>query len=126
MHQEREVTDISEAAVEHQGPDIFIINTAAFHNAHLLRRVLPRDLIRPIPANDTTTRERLHHQHAAKLRATSTKKRKEREVEAEKKTIEAAVAREKAQQLEKEAAEAMRAAAEGEGPPAQRVRFDEA
>jgi hypothetical protein len=39
----------SEHFLVHNNLDRFIINSHAFHNAHLLQATLPRDLIAPIP-----------------------------------------------------------------------------
>ncbi|KAJ7060667.1 hypothetical protein C8F01DRAFT_949889, partial [Mycena amicta] len=52
VEQERQLTEITEAVIEHKDPDVFVINTSAFHNAHLLRRTLPRELTQPIPIYD--------------------------------------------------------------------------
>ncbi|KAJ7760815.1 hypothetical protein DFH07DRAFT_771608 [Mycena maculata] len=107
LEQEREETDITEAAIEHTDHPRYIINTSAFHNAHLLRRTLARDLIRPIPIFlDEEERTKAHNQYATQLRATTSKKRKDRQDEAERKAKEAAAARQRADELEKAAAEA--------------------
>ncbi|KAJ7197752.1 hypothetical protein GGX14DRAFT_573901 [Mycena pura] len=124
IEQERELTNISEAAIEHKGPDIFIINTSAFHNAHLLRRTLPRELTKPIPFDDEAAREREHHRHAATLRDTTKKKRKERESEASRKAKDAAAAKLEAERLANEAAEAARRV-EDEERPTQRARLED-
>ncbi|KAJ7227863.1 hypothetical protein C8J57DRAFT_1439998 [Mycena rebaudengoi] len=46
--QERVPSDKVEHFIVHKDLDRYIINTHAFHNAHLLRATLPRDLIAPI------------------------------------------------------------------------------
>ncbi|KAJ7628494.1 hypothetical protein FB45DRAFT_1028581 [Roridomyces roridus] len=116
LTQEREETNITEAAIEHTTHARYIINTSAFHNAHLLRRILPRDLIHPMPAfANEDERTAAHIRYATQLRGTTSRKRKERENEAEQKAKEAAAARQKAEELEKAAAEAAaRAQEEGE------------
>ncbi|KAJ6488082.1 hypothetical protein DFH09DRAFT_1377694 [Mycena vulgaris] len=80
--QERVESDQTEKYIVHQSLDRFIINTHAFHNAHLLRATLPRDLVAPIPL--FPDRQSKHHELAAELRekranrkaAAATKKRK--------------------------------------------------
>lgn len=52
----------------HKPLDQFIINTNAFHNAHLLRATLPRALIQPIPL--FADRKAKHNELAAILRDT--------------------------------------------------------
>jgi hypothetical protein len=47
--QERKESGQTETYIEHRPIDYFLINTHAFHNAHLIRAVLPRDIIAPIP-----------------------------------------------------------------------------
>ncbi|KAJ7277334.1 hypothetical protein C8J57DRAFT_1060971, partial [Mycena rebaudengoi] len=50
--QERVESDKTENFIVHNALDRFIINSHAFHNAHLLRATLPRDLLAPIPLFD--------------------------------------------------------------------------
>ncbi|KAJ7140471.1 hypothetical protein C8R43DRAFT_1131421 [Mycena crocata] len=84
--QERVESDQTENYIVHEPLDRFIINSHAFHNAHLLRAILPRALIAPIPL--FTDREAKHHELAAQLRETQTtqkaiaaeKKRKQAEL----------------------------------------------
>ncbi|KAJ6559278.1 hypothetical protein B0H10DRAFT_2169453 [Mycena sp. CBHHK59/15] len=53
--------------IVHNSLDRFIINSHAFHNAHLLRATLPRDLLAPIPLFDDGRTK--HDKLAATLRA---------------------------------------------------------
>ena len=62
-----------ETYIEHKPLDIFLINTHAFHNAHLIRAILPRDLTAPIPY--AVDRRSHHDQIAQKLRAAQDSKR---------------------------------------------------
>ncbi|KAJ7243992.1 hypothetical protein C8J57DRAFT_1452332 [Mycena rebaudengoi] len=68
--QERVESDQTEKYIVHKLLDRFIVNTHAFHNAHLLRATLPRDLIAPIPL--FPDRQAKHHELAAELRDTFT------------------------------------------------------
>ncbi|KAF7374036.1 hypothetical protein MSAN_00284300 [Mycena sanguinolenta] len=106
LEQEREETNITEAIIEHTEHSRYIINTSAFHNAHLLRRELPRNLARPIPTSNEDERRTIHEKRASDLRAATSRKRKDRRDDAERKAKEAAAARQKAEELEKAAAEA--------------------
>ncbi|THU81725.1 hypothetical protein K435DRAFT_823377 [Dendrothele bispora CBS 962.96] len=47
--QERVKSDQTESFIEHKPVDRFLINLCAFHNSHLIRRILPRELTAPIP-----------------------------------------------------------------------------
>ncbi|KAJ7820412.1 hypothetical protein B0H14DRAFT_2372046 [Mycena olivaceomarginata] len=64
--QERVASDNTEKYIEHNPVDRFIINSHAFHNAHLLRAALPRALLAPIPLFED--RRTKHHELAAELR----------------------------------------------------------
>jgi len=57
LMQERVESGLIKTYIEHQSLERFIINTHAFHNAHLLRATLPRSLVAPIL---------LHQDHQAK------------------------------------------------------------
>ncbi|KAF8179337.1 hypothetical protein K438DRAFT_1546625, partial [Mycena galopus ATCC 62051] len=50
----------------HKPLDRFFINSLAFHNAHLLRATLPRDIIAPIPL--FLNGQQKHYELAAQLR----------------------------------------------------------
>jgi hypothetical protein len=71
--QERVQTELTESLIEHKPVGIFLVNTHAFHNAHLIRSVLPHDLTRPIPY--VTNRKAQHAETAAKLRDSQNEKR---------------------------------------------------
>jgi hypothetical protein len=60
--QERKESGQTETFIEHRPIDHFLINTHAFHNAHLVRAVLPRNLIAPIPY---TENRQTHHRNLA-------------------------------------------------------------
>ena len=47
--QEHVESGVMETYIEHKPLDVFLINTHAFHNAHLIRAILPRDLTVLIP-----------------------------------------------------------------------------
>ncbi|KAJ7327990.1 hypothetical protein DFH08DRAFT_615407, partial [Mycena albidolilacea] len=47
--QERVDSGLVDNFIIHKPTEHFIMNTHGFHNAHLLRQVLPRSLIQPIP-----------------------------------------------------------------------------
>ncbi|KAJ7715958.1 hypothetical protein B0H16DRAFT_1667025 [Mycena metata] len=64
--QERVESNVMEKFIVHQPVERFIINTHAFHNAHLLRQVLPRALVAPVLL--FPEREAKHHELAARLR----------------------------------------------------------
>ncbi|KAJ7805860.1 hypothetical protein B0H14DRAFT_2181153, partial [Mycena olivaceomarginata] len=64
--QERVESDKTENFIVHKTLDRFIINTHAFHNAHLLRAALPQNLVAPTPfIADRTVK---HHELAAEFR----------------------------------------------------------
>ncbi|KAJ7812979.1 hypothetical protein B0H14DRAFT_3112205 [Mycena olivaceomarginata] len=66
--QEHVESDHIENFVVHKPLDRFFINSLAFHNAHLLRATLPRDLLAPLPL--FPDRQQKHHKLAAQLRDT--------------------------------------------------------
>ncbi|KAJ6623752.1 hypothetical protein B0H10DRAFT_2174686 [Mycena sp. CBHHK59/15] len=72
--QERVESDQIENFIVHEPVDRFIINSHAFHNAHLLRATLPRHLIAPSPLFED--RKEKHDEFAATLRANLASKRK--------------------------------------------------
>jgi hypothetical protein len=73
LMQERVESGLFKNYIEHQRIDRFVINTHAFHNAHLLRATLPRSLVAPIPLYQN--REAKHIEIAGSLRATQEAKR---------------------------------------------------
>ncbi|KAJ6620494.1 hypothetical protein B0H10DRAFT_1875947 [Mycena sp. CBHHK59/15] len=71
--QERVESDNTENFIIHESLDRFIVNSHAFHNAHLLRAALPRDLLAPIPLFED--RRAKHDEFASTLRDTRAVKR---------------------------------------------------
>ncbi|KAJ7930155.1 hypothetical protein B0H13DRAFT_1540009, partial [Mycena leptocephala] len=63
---ERVESDQIENYLVHKALDRFFINSPAFHNAHLLRATLPRNLLAPIPL--FPDRKQKHCELAAQLR----------------------------------------------------------
>jgi hypothetical protein len=80
--QERVESDQIEHFVVHKPLDHFFINSLAFHNAHLLRATLPRDLLAPLPL--FLDRQQKHHELAAQLRNTQSTQLATRKAAAEK------------------------------------------
>ncbi|KAJ6543803.1 hypothetical protein B0H10DRAFT_1673200, partial [Mycena sp. CBHHK59/15] len=72
--QERVESGIMDNFIIHKPLERFIINTHAFHNAHLLRQTLPRHLTAPLPL--FADRKAKHYELAVALRATKDGKRK--------------------------------------------------
>ncbi|KAF7343758.1 hypothetical protein MSAN_01956500 [Mycena sanguinolenta] len=73
--QERVDSNISESFIEHQPLEEHIINTTAFHNAHLLRRCLPRSAWAPLPLFTPEDRVVKHNDLAAVLRGNHSAKK---------------------------------------------------
>jgi hypothetical protein len=71
--QERVESGLTETVIEHDAVDRFVINTHAFHNAHLLREMLPRSLVAPISLYQD--RQTKHTEIAKKLRTSQENKR---------------------------------------------------
>jgi len=76
LTQERVKSGLVQTYIEHQPIERFVINTHAFHNAHLLHAVLPRSLVAPIPLHPD--RQAKHFEMAGGLRITQEDKRKAR------------------------------------------------
>ncbi|KAH9915819.1 uncharacterized protein B0H18DRAFT_939590 [Fomitopsis serialis] len=66
--QERQETTITEEYIEHDPIDRWIINTLSFHNAHLIREMLPRSLWAPTPLHNSEDRQAKHDEYAAEMR----------------------------------------------------------
>ncbi|TFK22439.1 hypothetical protein FA15DRAFT_657497 [Coprinopsis marcescibilis] len=63
--QERIGTNIPKPVVQHSDLPIFVINMHSLHNAHLVRKVLPRGLVAPVPC----CQDRVASRKAAAVRA---------------------------------------------------------
>jgi len=71
--QERILSEKTEAYIEHKPVDRYLVNTHAFHNAHLIRAILPRHLTIPIPYAED--RQAHHIRIAAKLQVSQEARR---------------------------------------------------
>ncbi|KAF8914285.1 hypothetical protein CPB84DRAFT_1811643 [Gymnopilus junonius] len=78
LMQERVESGLFQTYIEHQPVDRFVINTHAFHNAHLLRTTLPRSLIAPILLYEN--REAKHIEIAKDLRTTQDSKQQQQKL----------------------------------------------
>ena len=87
--QERVKSALFETHIEHQPVERFVINTHAFHNAHLLRKALPRHLVVPIPL--LQDRKAKHNELAQSLQTVRTVKQTANKVRAEQKKKNAAM-----------------------------------
>jgi hypothetical protein len=63
--QDRFETELERRHIEHREPnapknDRFIINLHSLHNPHLIRQVLPRDLVAPVPLIPQCDRQEYH------------------------------------------------------------------
>jgi hypothetical protein len=86
--QERVESGLTKTVIEHRAVDRFIINTHAFHNAHLLRATLPRSLVAPIPLHQN--RQAKHIEIAQNLRIAQETKRAASKIRAADKKLTAA------------------------------------
>ena len=68
--QERVESGLFKTYIEHQPVERFVINTHAFHNAHLLRATLPRSIVSPVRLHEPGDRYSLHAGFAEALRVT--------------------------------------------------------
>ena len=68
LMQERVESGLIKSYIEHQPTERFVINTHAFHNAHLLCATLPRSLVAPIQLHQD--RQAKHVEIVGRLRAT--------------------------------------------------------
>ncbi|KAI0778011.1 hypothetical protein BD413DRAFT_683781 [Trametes elegans] len=66
IQQERTESNVCEKFITHKDVARFIINTHTLHNPHLIRSVLPRDLVAPVPRFED--RRMQHDKLAASLR----------------------------------------------------------
>jgi len=76
LMQERVESGLVQTYIEHKLIERFVINTHAFHNAHLLRATLPRSLVAPIPLHPD--RQAKHFEIAGRLRVMQEAKRQVR------------------------------------------------
>ncbi|KAG6819226.1 hypothetical protein H0H93_014021 [Arthromyces matolae] len=78
--QERISTTIHKKMISHRDADRYIINMHALHNCHLIRKVLPRELIKPVPFK--TNRDQFHSDLASDLRVTGPERRAQTQAKA--------------------------------------------
>jgi hypothetical protein len=83
--QERIESGLVQTYIEHKLIERFVINTHAFHNAHLLRATLPRSLVVPILLHPD--RQAKHFEIAGRLRVMQDAKRKARAAQKKKEVI---------------------------------------
>ncbi|KAG8785697.1 hypothetical protein FRC12_017268 [Ceratobasidium sp. 428] len=64
VSQERTNTTIERQSIQHNQTRIYVVNMHALHNAGVLRKVLPRSLVQPIPLQSDEERTRTIAEHA--------------------------------------------------------------
>jgi hypothetical protein len=79
--QERVISRREVRFIEHTDDEHFVINMHAMHNAHRIRRVLPRELIRP--RHLYKNREDWHHEMSKTMHIAQSEKRAEARVKAQ-------------------------------------------
>lgn len=109
--QEHQTVARSIPVVQHRDDTSYIINTHALHNAHLLRRVLPRVLI--APSHTHVDRTRFHAGLAPQAHTTQAKKR---EGAAQKRAATAAAARSVTEPVDQPDTSAMAAGSDSMAP----------
>ena len=67
--QERIESGLTKTYIEHQPLERFVINTHAFHNAHLLWAAITRSLVMPIPIHSSADRKLKHIEFSQSLQA---------------------------------------------------------
>ena len=77
--------EVTEPAIEHKPVDEYVINTHSLHNAHLLRKAIPRALISPIPLISPSQRQSEHVRAVAAWRLNPKSHTAQEEVRQEKK-----------------------------------------
>lgn len=80
---ERVQSTNEEQVLQHDSLNRYVLNLAAFHNAHLLRRCLPRETFAPKPIIPTQQRRQTHDTIAAAMHAKMNEKRKVRKAKRE-------------------------------------------
>lgn len=73
IYQERIETAILKNTLVHKDDNRYIINPHALHNAHMIREILPRSLVAPVPYLEN--RQKKHNELAAQLRLSNPAKR---------------------------------------------------
>lgn len=71
--QERQETSRTTKLIAHKDSSHFVLNMHSLHNAHLLRKVLPRELVAPKPLYENRTAR--HYEIVESLRVTQSEKR---------------------------------------------------
>lgn len=67
--QEREATEQATLTIKHNDDDHFVVNMHSLHNAHLIRKVFPQEILAPSSRAQEDTGFHLHRRLATNLRA---------------------------------------------------------
>ena len=74
LMQERVESGLFKTYIEHRPVERFVINTHAFHNAHLLQATLSRSLVSPVPLHQYDERQAKHTECAEAMRVAKAKR----------------------------------------------------